>query len=273
MSTDTTVTARFAGRTAAVTGAASGIGRAIAHRLVAEGATVIAGDLNEVGLRSLRDELVREGRAPELLLTRACDVTNEDDVQSLVNSADTHLDLMFNVAGGTRGAPLIDLSASDWDFTVDLCLKGVFFGIKHAAQRMARSRGGRGGVIVNIASLNSRVPMFFGGAYSASKAGVVSLGQTAAIELADEGIRVATVSPGLTDTPLVAPLTDQESIREAYLERIPMRRAAQPSDIAAAALFLASNDAAYITGVNLFVDGGWEQTAYPDLRPFLAERS
>lgn len=263
---------RFAGRTAAVTGAASGIGRAIAHRLVSEGATVLAGDLNEVGLRGLRDELTRDGAAHEQLLTRHCDVTNEDDVRSLVTSADERLDLMFNVAGGTRGAPLIDLSASDWDFTVDLCLKGVFFGVKHAARCMARGRGGRGGVIINVASLNSRVPMFFGGAYSAAKAGVVSLGQTAAIELADEGIRVATVSPGLTETPLVAPLTDHVSIRQAYLERIPMRRAAQPSDIAAAALFLASDDAAYITGVNLFVDGGWEQTAYPDLRPFLAER-
>lgn len=254
---------------AAVTGAASGIGRAIALRLATEGASVLAGDVNEVGLRSLRDEAGARGLPPDRVRTVPCDVTREDEVERLVRLGEGTLDYMFNVAGGTRGAPLIDLSEADWDFTVDLCLKGVYFGIKHAARVMARSRGGAGGVIVNVASLNATVPMHFGGAYSASKAGVVSLGQTAAIELADEGIRVATVSPGLTDTPLVAPLTDHEPIRRAYLDRIPLGRAASPEDIAAAALFLVSADAAYITGVNLVIDGGWGQTGYPDLRPYL----
>jgi meso-butanediol dehydrogenase/(S,S)-butanediol dehydrogenase/diacetyl reductase len=113
--------------------------------------------------------------------------------------------------------------------------------------------------------------MFFGAAYSAAKAGVVSLGQTAALELADHGIRVTTVSPGLTETPLVAGLTDVASARAAFMERIPLGRAATPDDIAAAALFLASADGSYVSGANLFVDGGWEQTAYPDLRPLVAD--
>jgi NAD(P)-dependent dehydrogenase (short-subunit alcohol dehydrogenase family) len=112
--------------------------------------------------------------------------------------------------------------------------------------------------------------MFFGAAYSAAKAGVVSLGQSGALELAEHSIRVATVSQGLTDTPMVAPVVSLPELRDAYLQRIPLRRPATPDDIAAAATFLASTDAAYITGVNLFVDGGWEQTAYPDLRPYLA---
>lgn len=107
--------------------------------------------------------------------------------------------------------------------------------------------------------------MGMGGAYSAAKAGVVSLTETAAIELGERGIRVNAVSPGLTDTPLVSPLLAVPAVRAAYLERIPMRRAATPAEIAAAATFLASDDAAYINGVNLFVDGGWEHTAYPDL--------
>ena len=90
-------------------------------------------------------------------------------------------------------------------------------------------------------------------------------------EFAEHGIRVNTVSPGLTDTPLAQPLTGLTSVHNAYMERIPMKRAASPDDIAATSLYLASDDAEYVTGVNLFVDGGWEQTGYPDLRPFFPE--
>jgi NAD(P)-dependent dehydrogenase (short-subunit alcohol dehydrogenase family) len=256
---------RFEGRTAVVTGAASGIGRAIARRFVADGGRVVAGDINDAELAGLVGELGDNGAVVH------CDVTHEPDVARLVHAAGERfnaLDAMFNVAGASRAALLVDMSEDDWDFTVDLCLKGVFFGMKHAARQMIAA--GRPGVIVNIASLNSRVPMFFGSAYSAAKAGVVSLGQSGALELAEHGIRVATVSPGLTDTPLVQPVINVATLRDAYLERIPLRRPATPDDVAAAAAFLASGDAAYITGVNLFVDGGWEQTGYPDLRPHLA---
>jgi meso-butanediol dehydrogenase/(S,S)-butanediol dehydrogenase/diacetyl reductase len=147
----------------------------------------------------------------------------------------------------------------------------VFFGVKHAARQMIAD--GTQGAIVNIASLNSRVPMVFGAAYSAAKAGVVSLSQTAAIELGDRGIRVCTVSPGLTETPLIGPMMSIPGADDAFRSRIPLRRPAQPDDIAAAAVFLASEDAVYITGVNLFVDGGWELTAYPDLRRLIPDPS
>jgi len=100
---------------------------------------------------------------------------------------------------------------------------------------------------------------------------VASLGQTAALELGEQGIRVSTVSPGLTDTPLVGGFTTIPTVRDAFLRQIPLRRPATPEDIAAAALLLASDDPAYITGSNLFVDGGWEQTAYPDLRPHIGD--
>ena len=255
------MTDRFVDRVAVVTGAASGIGRAITRRLVAEGAVVAAGDIDAAGLEGLAGELA------DKVATARCDVTVEADVAGLVAIAVERfgaVDAMFNVAGASRAALITDLTEEDWDFTVDLCLKGVFFGVKHAARHMIEA--GRQGAIVNIASLNSRVPMVFGAAYSAAKAGVASLTQSAALELGDHGIRVSTVSPGLTDTPLVRPMTSVESVHAAFLERIPLRRPAQPEEIAAAALFLASDDASYISGVNLFVDGGWEQTAYPDLR-------
>jgi meso-butanediol dehydrogenase / (S,S)-butanediol dehydrogenase / diacetyl reductase len=255
---------RFAGKNAVVTGAASGIGQAIARRIVAEGGRVVAGDINDDGLGALAGEL------GDAVRTVRADVTIEQDVAGLVSSCAERYgspDAFFNVAGASRPALITDMTEQDWDYTVDLCLKGVFFGIKHAARLM--SVAGRGGAIVNIASLNSRVPMVFGAAYSAAKAGVASLTQTAAIELGDLGIRVTAVSPGLTATPLVSPLLELPGARDAFTERIPLRRAAQPEDIAAAALFLASDDAAYITGANLFVDGGWEHTAYPDLRRLL----
>ena len=256
---------RFAGKVAVVTGAASGIGRATATRLVAEGAAVVGGDLNTAGLEALADEL------GDRFVGQHCDVTAEADAAALVAAAVANfggLHAAFNIAGATRPAMIVDLTEADWDFTIDVCLKGVFLGVKHAARQMLAQGGG--GAIINIASLNSRVPMFFGVAYSAAKAGVVMIGQTAALELGEQGIRVSTVSPGLTDTPLVAALTSDEEVNAAYMSQIPLRRPATPDDIASAALYLASDDAKYISGVNLFVDGAWEQTAYPDLRPMLA---
>jgi meso-butanediol dehydrogenase/(S,S)-butanediol dehydrogenase/diacetyl reductase len=257
---------RFAGKHAVVTGAASGIGRAITRRFVEDGGTVVAGDIDEHGLRSLAVEL---GDAVEVVRS---DATNEDDMAGLVTrSADRFggLDAMFNVAGGNRSGLITETTEADWDFTVALCLKSVFFGVKHAARHMTEA--GTGGAIVNIASLNSRVPMVFGAAYCAAKAGVASLTQSAAIELGDVGIRVNTVSPGLTATPLIGPMMSIPGADEAFTAQIPLRRPAQPDDIAGAATFLVSADAAYITGVNLFVDGGWEHTAYPDLRRVIAQ--
>ena len=260
------IPSRHAGRVALVTGAASGIGAAITRRFLAEGGRVVGGDVNTDGLDTIAREL------GESFVGVRCDVTSEADVTALVaNAVDTfdRLDAAFNVAGASRPAPLVDMTEEDWDFTVDLCLKGVFLSLKHEARQMIAQ--GRGGAIVNIASLNSRVPMFFGAAYSSAKAGVVMLGQSGALELAEHGIRVTTISPGLTATPLVAPLTSVPAVHDAYMERIPLGRAATPEDIAATALFLASDDAEYITGANVFVDGGWEQTAYPDLRKVLAQ--
>jgi NAD(P)-dependent dehydrogenase (short-subunit alcohol dehydrogenase family) len=129
---------------------------------------------------------------------------------------------------------------------------------------------GGGGAVVNIASLNSTVPMFFGAAYACAKAGVAMLGQSGALELAEHGIRVNTVSPGLTDTPLVRGALEVPDVLAAYLERIPLGRPATPEDIAATATYLASDDAAYVSGVNVAVDGAWAQSGYPDLRPHLA---
>jgi len=257
---DRSGTDRFKGKVAVVTGGGSGIGLAITRRLVAEGARVAVGDLATGGAAELGDAV-------------ACvtvDVRREADVEALVKAAASRfgrLDLAFNAAGVGGFGPITELAEAEWSRIIDICLKGVFLAVKHEARQMIAQGGG--GAIVNIASLNSHVPMYGGVAYTCAKAGVEMLSRNAALELAADRIRVNTVSPGLTDTPLTAGLKAVPGVEDAYLQRIPMRRWGTPDDMAAAALFLASDDAGYISGSNLFVDGAWETTGYPNLQPFL----
>ena len=254
---------RYAGKVAVVTGGASGIGEAICRRLLAEGASVVAGDVNTERLKLLGAELGDKFHGV------SADVRSEADVANLVAETSRFgpLNCGFNVAGLGRGGPIIDQSEEDWNFVLGVCLTGVFLAMKHEGKSMAASGGG---AILNISSLNSEVPMFGGSSYCTAKAGVAMLTKCGALELAESGIRVNAVSPGLTDTPLTAMTREVPGILEAYKERIPFKRAASPDEIAAAALYLASDDASYISGVNLFVDGAWATTGYPDLRPYMA---
>jgi NAD(P)-dependent dehydrogenase (short-subunit alcohol dehydrogenase family) len=254
---------RFAGKTALVTGAASGIGRAITERLIAEGARVAGGDLNKEGLAELADI---HGDAFAQVV---CDVTSEADCEMLVSLAVARfgrLDTAFNVAGGNRSGYLLDQPEEDWQFTIDLCLKSVFLGVKQQARQMVR--GARGGSIVNIASLNAHVPMYAGAAYATAKAGVEMLTKNAALEFADYGVRVNAILPGLVETPLTRRHFDNADALAAFVERIPQRRPTQPTEIAAPSLYLASDDASYVNGASLLVDGAWAVSGYPDMRPF-----
>lgn len=251
---------RFTGNTAVVTGAASGIGAAIAVRLIAEGANVAGIDIAKDALERMTAELGQN------FLAAPADVTKESEVAAAIDSAAARfggVDLAFNVAGASRIGAITDLDEADWDFTVDLVQKGVFLCTKHEAQHI-RARG-RGGAIVNVASLNAHLPMPGGSPYSTAKAGVEMFSKTAALELAGSGIRVNAVLPGLVDTPLVAPVMGYAPARDLFLERIPLARAATPEQIAGPCLYLASEDAAYITGASLVVDGGWELSNYPNL--------
>ena len=260
-------TSRFANQVAVITGGASGIGLAIGRRLHAEGASVVAADLNLDRLQQIEAEL--GGR---FLGVRA-DVTQEADIEAMMETATQRFGAVhcaFNVAGASRPGYIVDLTEADWDFTVDLCLKGVFLAMKHEARQMI---GNGGGAIVNVASLNAHVPMHAGSAYVAAKAGVEMLTKNGALEFAADGIRVNAILPGLVQTPLTRRHFDNPDAHAAFVERIPLGRAAQPEEMAGPALFLASADASYVSGASLLVDGAWAVSGYPDMRPFRGPRT
>jgi meso-butanediol dehydrogenase/(S,S)-butanediol dehydrogenase/diacetyl reductase len=255
---------RFEGKVAVVTGGVSGIGAAVTQRLIQEGATVVVGDIDDKALAT-----VSETFGPRVTGLHT-DVTKEADLDGLINKAvQDHgtLDVMVNVAGGSKSGSLVDISAEDWDFTVRLNLYSAFYGTRLAGRQFLKEK--KQGAIVNVASLNAIVPMFGGVGYDASKAGVVMIAKQAALELGGHGIRCNSVLPGLVATPLTSRLTGVVGVAEAYAERIPMDRPAKPEEIAAAVAFLASDDASYVNGADLVVDGGWAVTGYPDLRKFL----
>jgi NAD(P)-dependent dehydrogenase (short-subunit alcohol dehydrogenase family) len=251
---------RFDGKVAVVTGGASGIGEAIVRGLLAEGASVAVLDIN-AGLLS--------EKAPELgarFHGVAGDVTDESVVEGFIGQCAERfggLNLAFNVAGAARSGPIVSQSVCDWDFTVDLCLKGVFLSLKHEARLMSSRRGG---AIVNVSSVCARFPVYGAAAYGSAKSGVEMLTKVAALELTERGIRVNAILPGYTCTPGVRMAGNSPQGDKAVVDRIPMRRAATPAEIAAPALFLASDDAAYMAGTSLVVDGGWELTGSPELR-------
>lgn len=251
-------------KVALVTGGASGIGAAIVTRLLEAGAHVVSVDVDESGLERSKAE------AGAQLRTAVVNVTDSASVQrGIAGAVDElgRLDLVFNVAGAVWPGTILDGSDEDWNATVAVSLTGCYLVTKSSAAVMRDS--GRGGAIVNVSSLNAHVPMFGGSSYAAAKAGVESFTKSAALELAAHNIRVNAVLPGLVATPMTAALLSVPDLERDYLQRIPQGRPADPDDIAGPCLYLASDDARYITGTSLVVDGGWEITNYPDLRPYV----
>ncbi|CAO5244549.1 hypothetical protein FAGKG844_360002 [Frankia sp. AgKG'84/4] len=184
-----------------VTGAASGIGRAVAHRFAAAGGKVVGGDIDEAGLASLAAELPADSFA-----AARCDITVEDDVAALIALAHVRfgrLDAVVANAGGGSSSEVADHDAAEWRRVVDLCLNGTFLTVKHGGRALRDA--GHGGSIVTIASLNAVQPGRGMGAYCAAKAGVVALTEVAALELGRHGIRVNAIAPGLTRTGATGP--------------------------------------------------------------------
>ena len=245
---------RFAGKTCLITGAANGIGRAVALRLAAEGAHVIGGDVDEDAMRALTAEI---GSAGGSASSRRTDVTGVDDLQALVDFAleqRPSLDLLVANAGILDPDRVEDLSEERFMRTVQANLLHPFAFVRHAAGALRAS----GGSVILMASTGGLRGIVGQAAYSATKAGVINLTRVLAAELGP-AVRVNCICPGWIDTSFNDPIWELLGGRERegdLLARVPLRRQGEPDEVAGAAAFLASDDASYITGHALVVDGG-----------------
>jgi NAD(P)-dependent dehydrogenase (short-subunit alcohol dehydrogenase family) len=250
---------RFAEKVAVVTGGGGAMGGATVRRLVEEGARVAVGDIDEGALARLSDDL------GDRIVTSRCDITVDEDTRALVAAAVEsfgRLDVALNIAGGGGGGLVVEVEEAAWRSTIDLNINGTFLSIRNEARQMIAQGGG--GAIVNVASVAARMPIPQMASYCVAKAGVEMLGRIAAAELGEHGIRVNTVSPGRSVFHDTDPLAAATADRDAH--RTPLGRIGVPRDMASALLFLVSDDAAYISGAEVTVDGGFSTTSHLDLR-------
>lgn len=245
---------RLTGKTALVTGAAKGIGFAVAARFVAEGARAVIADVDAAGARAAAEDLGPDARA------LAMDISDEESVAggfAELQSAGWEPDVVVANAGVQlfgRDAPAAELDLDVWRRTLDINLTGAFLTVKYAVRSMLRGRGGSIILTGSPTAVNGEGKDFT--AYSASKAGVHGLARTVAAAYAADGIRVNTVQPAYTETPLVAAITDDPEARAAIVGRIPVGRAGTPDDVTGIMVYLASDEGAFATGATFVVDGG-----------------
>ena len=245
---------RLEGKRAIVTGAANGIGRAIALRLASEGARVVIADVNEDDARGVAGEI-----GGETLVHRA-DVTRDGDVEALVGRAVSEwggLDVMVNNAGVGVAGTAVTTTEEEYERVMDVCVRGTFLGMKHAIPAIKDVGGGS---VINMSSVAALVGLVDRAVYSAAKGAIYSMTRASAIDHVGEGVRVNCIAPGTVDTPWVARITsgydDPEEARANMRARQPHGRLVTPEEIAAMAAYLASDESASVIGACMVVDGG-----------------
>ncbi|MDP2639011.1 MAG: SDR family NAD(P)-dependent oxidoreductase [Candidatus Azambacteria bacterium] len=245
------------GKVALITGARRGMGKSHALTLAKQGAKVAVTDINQEECQLVVDEIKSAGGEA---VAFKMDVTNKADVDSVFDAVIQQfgrLDILVNNAGIFQPKPALELTEEDWDKTIGINLKGQFLCAQKAAKEMAKNNWGR---IINIASVASGgvgVGISGGVHYTASKGGVVGMTETLADEWAPLGITVNAIGPGAIDTPMVSASQIPEEAMKAMLAAVPLKRIGKPEEVSAAVVFLASEEASYVTGATLYVDGGW----------------
>mgnify|MGYP001363139500 FL=1 len=241
----------LSGKVALVTGASRGIGCSIAKILAENGAHVVCISRNVSDVQSVADEITAAGGSATAV---ACDISDSDNVTKLIKETvvtHNHLDILVNNAGVTRDNLLMRMSEDDWNTVLNINLKAAFIAIKAAARTMMKQRNGR---IINISSVVGLMGNAGQVNYAASKAGLIGLTKSTARELASRGITANCIAPGYVATDMTKELGDE--VQQSLNEKIPLGRMGQVEDIAYAVAFLASDEAEYITGQTLAIDGG-----------------
>lgn len=245
---------RLGDKTAIITGGASGIGRAAALRFAAEGAKLVIADVNGDGGRETAKLIEQQGGKALFFETNVSDSKQVKDLVSATVEAYGKLDILFNNAGiGNPDVKSVDLDEDEWDRIIDINLKGVFLGIKHAVPELKKAGGG---AIINTSSLLGIKGQKFLAAYNASKAGVILLTKNAALEYGRDNIRVNAIAPGVIDTQIIEGWKNDERKWPIISRANALGRIGSPEEVANAVLFLASEEASFITGATLSVDGG-----------------
>ncbi len=242
---------RFEGRVAVVTGGAKGIGRAVVARLSAEGAKLVVVNRDRAALEAAAAELKCQGREALALSADISDAAAVEALAAKVLEAYGRVDILVNNAGMTRDGLLLRMGEEDWDAVLDVNLKGAFLCTREFTRAMVKQRWGR---VVNLSSVIGLSGNAGQANYAASKSGLLGFTKAVAKELASRHITVNAVAPGFIETAMTDSLSDK--VREALLARIPLGRLGSPEDVAHAVAFLCSEEAGYITGQVLTVDGG-----------------
>lgn len=251
---------RLEGRVALITAAGSGMGRASAERFASEGAHVVVSDINEAAAKEVTEAITAAGGAATAV---ACDVGDMDQIKAMVEAVGTEhgvLHVLFNHAG-IPGASGLDVEQDDWTKTVDVNQRSAFYATTYALPLLRKAEGK--GSIIFTSSVSGVVGSPFSPLYSMTKGGIVLFMRSLAIKLGPEGIRSNAILPAMIETPMLSQFfgrengADIDDLKNAYKSNVPMGRVARPEEIASAAAFLASDDASWVTGVALPVDGGF----------------
>jgi len=230
---------------AIVTGSSSGIGKAIAERFIKEGAKVVFSDINEIDISQYGDNAI----------FKKCDVSKSNEVDELVSVCLEKfggLDIIVNNAGIGTMADITNLSDEEWQKVIDINLSGVFYGARAASKVMKQ-----GGSIINMSSILGSVGFASTVAYCAAKGGVDQITKAGALDLSKKGIRINSIAPGFIKTNMTKGLQEDEAYSNFINSMTPMGRMGEVDDIASAAVYLASDDSSYVTGLTLYVDGGY----------------